>query len=96
MNTLYASSRFSNPALTFALAAFLFTGPSLPAADGKPSTAAELFGYTKIWDVEIRISEEAYRTLDPPRSRGFGRDYPYAEGQVAIAGHVPLKVGLRY
>ncbi len=96
MNTLYAFSRAFSPALTFALAAFLFTAPSLPADEGKPSTAAELFGYTKIWDVEIRVSEEGYRTLAPPRSRGFGRDYPYAEGQVAIAGHAPLKVGLRY
>ena len=96
MNTHYAFSRVSSPGLALALAALLLTGPSLPAAGGKPSTAAELFGFAKIWDVEIRISEEAYRALAPTQGRGFDRDYPYAEGQVAIAGHLPLKVGLRY
>ncbi|MFP6631135.1 MAG: hypothetical protein VCD16_00710, partial [Planctomycetota bacterium] len=63
MNTHYAFYRVSSHAL--ALATLLLTGPSLPAAGGKPSTAAELFGFVKIWDVELRISEEAYRTLAP-------------------------------
>lgn len=96
MNTQYALFRGSSLGITFALAALLLTAPSLPAADGKPDTAAELFGYAKIWNVEIHISEEAYRTLAPTQGRGFDRDYPYAEGQVVIAGHAPLRVGLRY
>ena len=65
MNTQYALFRGSSLGITFALAALLLTTPSLPAADGKPDTAAELFGYAKIWNVEIHISEEAYRTLAP-------------------------------
>jgi len=70
--------------------------PATSTAIEKPSTAAELFGYTKLWDVEIRISEQNYRTLTPAGGRGFDRDFPYAAGEVLIAGHEPLKVGLRY
>jgi len=96
MNTQYAFFQGSSPGIIFALGVLLLTGPSIPATDGRPDTAAELFGYAKIWDVKIHISEEAYRALVPTQGRGFDRDYPYAEGQVEIAGHAPLRVGLRY
>lgn len=75
-----------------ALAAF----PCTSTATEKPASAAELFGYAKLWDVEIRISEKGYQALTPEGGRGFDRDFPYAAGEVLIAGHEALKVGLRY
>jgi len=82
--------------IIFLALAGLVACPATSTAIEKPSTAAELFGYTKLWDVEIRISEQNYRTLTPAGGRGFDRDFPYAAGEVVIAGHAPLKVGLRY
>ncbi|NRB28924.1 MAG: hypothetical protein HRU37_14740, partial [Roseibacillus sp.] len=70
--------------------------PAASTAIEKPASAAELFGYAKLWDVNIRISEDSYSALTPEGGRGFDRDFPYAEGEVVIAGHDPLKVGLRY
>ena len=55
--------------------------PATSTAIEKPSTAAELFGYTKLWDVEIRISEQNYRTLTPAGGRGFDRDFPVLSGR---------------
>lgn len=91
MNSISTLSRTS-----LALGALFISLPTLSTAVEKPSSAAELFGYTRLWDVQIRISEENYRALAPKQGRGFDRDFPYAEGEVAIAGHAPLKAGLRY
>ncbi len=87
-----------NPNLSIILVSFvaLAAFPSSSRALEKPSSAAELFEYSKVWDVEIRISEEGYKALTPEGGRGFDRDFPYATAEVLIAGHDPLKVGLRY
>lgn len=74
----------------------LISWPASSPATEKPSTAAELFGFAKLWDVELRISEKNYRALTPEQGRGFDRDFPYAEGEVSIAGHAPVRAGLRY
>jgi len=84
------------PRIFLVLTVLLFSPPPTTLGEDKPATAAELFGYTKLWDVEFRISEKDYRDLAPSQGRGFDRDFTYVEGEVTIAGHGPLKVGLRY
>ena len=79
------------------LAVLLFSfSTTAVAADEKPANAAELFDYTRLWDVRIHISEDSFRGLEPKQARGFDRDFPYVEATVEIAGHPSLKVALRY
>jgi hypothetical protein len=94
MNKLFRLSGVSICSL--ALVVLLLFNRTAPAADKIPATPTELFGYTKIWDVDIRVSGKAYLSLPPTGGRGFDREFPYAEALVSIAGHAPLKVGLRY
>ncbi len=87
----------STPVLCALLAVPLLSGMTGTDVGGeKPTTAAELFRFDKVWDVHIRIGEDDHRSLTPQQGPGFDRDFPYVQATVEIAGHASLKVGLRY